>query len=308
MAAADFRVAERGALLGPAVHLDNGRVQVDRQRGCKVGWAGAARPQPGQQLAADRVELPHVGPLVRPQPRPDRRRRPRAVEQLAGRAGAQDGDVVDAVPTSQHRPDHRQRLGAAVHTVPGQAQALVDQPGQVEPLRQHRCRQQPRVRHQIRLIEAHRHPAQLVVCSHLSGALSAWSDQSVARPIVSAQGASARLRHAANDQPQPWIRVYGGRLQRCVQRVEPDESDLAQEVDVPGLPRLQRAGPPERRVDRWSSGVSAVHVLVCDPQVMSARPEQCRRGWSRPCSRPATTLRRRACACSPSDLVSPRAR
>ena len=41
-------------------------------------------------------------------------------------------------------------------------------------------------------------------CSHLSGALSAWSDQSVARPVVAAQEASARLRHVANDRLPRW--------------------------------------------------------------------------------------------------------
>ena len=74
--AADLGVAERGALLAAAVDRHDRGVQVDRQRPGQISWAGAGRPQPGQQLPADRVELPDVGPLVRPQPRPDRRRAP----------------------------------------------------------------------------------------------------------------------------------------------------------------------------------------------------------------------------------------
>ncbi len=64
----------------------------------------AGGPQPGQQLAGDRVELPDVGPLVRPQPRPDRRERPRPVEQRARSAGPEHGNVVDAVPAGEHDP------------------------------------------------------------------------------------------------------------------------------------------------------------------------------------------------------------
>ena len=129
--AADLGVAERGALLRAAGDLDDGGVDVDRQRRRQVGRAGAGGPGPGQQLPADRVELPDVGPLVRAQPRPDRRRRPRGVEQPGCAAGAQHRGVVDAVAADQHRPDHRQRLRPAVRAVLGERQPLVDQPGQV---------------------------------------------------------------------------------------------------------------------------------------------------------------------------------
>jgi hypothetical protein len=118
-----------------------------------------------QQLPADRVELPDVGPLVRPQPGPDRRRRPGGVEQRPGSTGAQPRDVIDAVPAGEHRADHRQRLRAAAGAVPRQVQPLVDQPGQVDPLRQHRRRQQPGVRHQIALIEGRGDTAQVMRCS-----------------------------------------------------------------------------------------------------------------------------------------------
>ncbi len=85
MVAADLRVAERRPLLLAAVHLDDRGVEVDGQRCDHVGRSGADRPQPGEELAADRVELADVGPLVRPQPRPDRRGRSSPVEQRAGR-------------------------------------------------------------------------------------------------------------------------------------------------------------------------------------------------------------------------------
>ena len=169
--AAYSRVAERRALLGPPMHRHDGRVDVDGQRRSEISRAGARGPQPGQQLTADRVKLTDVGPLVRPQPRSDRRGRPRPVEQGVGSAGPQHRDVVDAVSAGEYRTDHRQRLRAAVRAVLNQMQAPVDQPGQVQPLSQDRRREQPRVRHQIRLVEAHRNPAQLVICSHSASAL-----------------------------------------------------------------------------------------------------------------------------------------
>jgi hypothetical protein len=55
---------------------------------------------------------------------PDRRRRPRPVEQRRGGASPQHRHVVDAVPTSEHRPDHRQGLRTAVRAVPGHALCL----------------------------------------------------------------------------------------------------------------------------------------------------------------------------------------
>ena len=169
--AADFRVAERGALLAATVDRDDGGVQVDRQRRGQIGGSGPDGPQPLEKLAADRVVLADVGPLVRPQPRPDCRRRPGRVEQPARGAGPQHRDVVDAVATGEHRPDHAQRLRPAVRAVSGQLQPLVHQLGQADPFSQHRRRQQPGVRHQIPLIEAHRHPAQLMRCSHPASAL-----------------------------------------------------------------------------------------------------------------------------------------
>ncbi len=147
---------------------------------------------------------------MRPQPRPDRRGRPSAVEQGAGSAGPQDGDVIDAVPPGEHRADHRQRLRTAIRALPGQAQPVADQPSQVDPLGEDCCRQQPGIRHQIALVEGRGDRAEVIRRSHPSGALSAWSDCSVARPIVPAQRSSARLRHAANDH-----RHSGSGLGRC---------------------------------------------------------------------------------------------
>ena len=92
--AAYSRVAERRALLGPPMHRHDGRVDVDGQRRSEISRAGARGPQPGQQLTADRVKLTDVGPLVRPQPRPHRRRRPRRIEQRARRASPEHRGVI----------------------------------------------------------------------------------------------------------------------------------------------------------------------------------------------------------------------
>jgi len=92
------------------------------------------------------VELTDACPLVRPQPRPDRRGRPSSAD--------------------QHWPDHRQRLRPAVRAVPGQVQPPVDQTRDVEPLRQRCGRKQTGVRHEVRLVEGRGNATQIVVCSH----------------------------------------------------------------------------------------------------------------------------------------------
>lgn len=43
-----------------AKHLHDRRVQVQGQRGAQVGRTGAYCPEPGQQLPADHIVLPHV--------------------------------------------------------------------------------------------------------------------------------------------------------------------------------------------------------------------------------------------------------
>ncbi len=59
-------------------------------------------------------------------------------------------------------------------------------------------------RHQIRLIETHRHPAELVGCSHPSGASLLDPISPSQGPIVPARRASACLRHPATPQDQQW--------------------------------------------------------------------------------------------------------
>ena len=157
--------------LARGVDRDDRGVQIDRQRTRQITWSGTSGPQPGQQLPADRVQLPHVGPLVRPQPRPDRRGCPGVVEQRPGSTGAEHGGVIDAVTADQHRPDHRERLRAAVRALPSQPEPLVDQVAEPDALGQRRRRKQPRVRDKILLGEAHRDPGQVMRCSHLTDAL-----------------------------------------------------------------------------------------------------------------------------------------
>ena len=94
-----------------------------------------------------------------------------------------------ANPARQQRPDHRERLRAAIRAMSRQLKTLVDQPSQADLLREQRRRQQPRRGHEVRLIEADGHVAQIVRCSHSSSALSIRLMRSVARHIVPGQRA-----------------------------------------------------------------------------------------------------------------------
>jgi len=88
----------------------------------------------------------------RAQERPQRGRRPSALEQPAHRAVPQQIGPIDRVRPGDHRPDQRRDLQLRVHAaLARQRQMLGDQLGQSAPLgqRQH----QPRTRHQIRVIE-----------------------------------------------------------------------------------------------------------------------------------------------------------
>ena len=56
---ADFRVPERGSLLGVPVDLTDRRVDIDHQRPQRIR-PGPARPGPAEGFAVDRVELADV--------------------------------------------------------------------------------------------------------------------------------------------------------------------------------------------------------------------------------------------------------
>ena len=89
-------VAERSALLGPAVHLADERVDVDDQS--PITRAGACRPRARERLAQDAVELTDVPERKRAQEGPERRRSDDLVaEQPTGPAGPQHVAVIDAV-------------------------------------------------------------------------------------------------------------------------------------------------------------------------------------------------------------------
>ncbi len=249
MVAADLRVAERRALLAPTEHRHDRGVHIDRHRRGQVHRASTGLPEPDQQLPRHRIELAHVVPAEVAQPGPDRRRRPRHVEQHGQRTGAQQRGVIDAVPASHHRPDHRQRLRAAVRAMPGQPNPALDQPGQVDPLRQHRGWQQPSRGHQIRLVEADRHPTEIVRCSHLTGVLPGGSIGSFSKSNRPSQKDIRALRRAQA------IKLIGGsgltdtpgalrhrskiRWHRCVSRSARDEAAQAhgrRRVHVPDAP------------------------------------------------------------------------
>ena len=111
VAAANPGVAERRALLGPAVHLANERIDIDDQ--ALVARAGAGRPRPRQRLSQHPVELTDVPERKRPEERAQRRRRRDLMaEDRAGPPGAQHVAVIDAVRAERHRRDQRHDLAA----------------------------------------------------------------------------------------------------------------------------------------------------------------------------------------------------
>jgi hypothetical protein len=122
------RPSRTGTEASGASHSPTPRLRCGRRvtaNHARTSWiAGNSRTsQPDSDV------LPHVG-LVRGEPRADRRRGPRVVEQRPSRPGAEHRGVVDAVPAGQDRADHREGLAAAVRPVLGQQHTLVDQPWQ----------------------------------------------------------------------------------------------------------------------------------------------------------------------------------
>jgi hypothetical protein len=97
-------LAERRALLATAEDRHDRRGQIERQRSAQVSRSGAGGPQPGQQLTADGVVLPHVGPLARAEPLADRRRALVSSNSAPSRPGAEHRGVVDAVPAGRIEP------------------------------------------------------------------------------------------------------------------------------------------------------------------------------------------------------------
>ena len=143
-----------GALLGQAVGLADGRIEVDGEW-CVAG-SGPSRPGPGQQLAAHPVQLADMAPPEAAQEGPQGGRRlDRAAQGAGGPAGAQHVGVVDAVAPSQRRRNQGHHLVAGVRPARGAAKVemVVDQFGQAQAPGQGGRKEQPGIGHQAVIVE-----------------------------------------------------------------------------------------------------------------------------------------------------------
>jgi hypothetical protein len=134
--AEDLGVPVRGALLVVSVDLGDGRVDVDDQSA--VTGTGARLPRPGEEHPSGSVELADIAEGEGPQERPDGGRGHHVVsEDVAGRAGSEQVDMVDVVPAGGHGVDQGQQL--ASRTVPAgpvtEVDYLVDDSFDAEPVR-----------------------------------------------------------------------------------------------------------------------------------------------------------------------------
>ena len=157
-------VAPTGALLGVAVGLPDGVVDIDVDQPVRGGQQRRAPAQVDQQPRRGGVELPEVPEGEGPQERPERRRRARPGQQPGKRSVPQQPHVLDRVRPGDH-PRHdapdlavrgSSRRSRQVHTLPDQ---LV-QPGASGELQD---RNQPRARHEVGIVE---HRRRAVTDSH----------------------------------------------------------------------------------------------------------------------------------------------
>ena len=162
--AADMAVREVGAaFLSETVRLADGRVQIDRERlrsGSRTGGPG-----PGEQLAADAVELANVAPAEAAQERAEGGRRLDGEAQHPARAtGAQGVRVIDAVAAREGGHDERQELVAWVRPAGRRTEIEVplNELPQTELRGQGGRQEQARVGHQAVVVEAHTEPVEAV--------------------------------------------------------------------------------------------------------------------------------------------------
>ena len=143
-----------GALLGQAVGLADGGVQVDGQG--TVAGSRPGLPGLGQQLAAHPVQLPHVPPAEAAQEGAQGGWRLDRAAQGAGRPpGAQRIGVVDAVAARQRRRNQSHHLVAGVGPPRGiaEVEVLPDEFGQAEMQGQGGRKDQPSIGHQAGVVE-----------------------------------------------------------------------------------------------------------------------------------------------------------
>jgi hypothetical protein len=152
-----FQPADRGALLGVAVHLAVGGVQVDEHHLLGAGQQVDPLCELDQALAEHRIQLLHVPVGERPQERAQRRGSPHLVEQQAVPRVPQPVDVLDRVRSgdhpSQQRHHLRRRVGARTVRGVHDRQMIDDQLRQADLLSQRDHRNQSRVGHQTRVVE-----------------------------------------------------------------------------------------------------------------------------------------------------------
>jgi hypothetical protein len=153
--AADAGVAVvEGTFLGEAVRLADRRVEIDRE-GC-ISGSGSGRPGPGEEVAADGVELADVAPAEAAQERAQGRGcLDRATEDPGRPTGAKGVCVVDAVTTRERGHHEREELVADVRSTGRgtEVQVLIDEVAQAEVLGQGGRQEEPRVGHQAVVVE-----------------------------------------------------------------------------------------------------------------------------------------------------------
>ena len=165
-----------GALLGQAVGLADGRIEVDGK--WRVAGSGSGLPCPCQQLAAHPVQLADVAPAKAAQEDAQGGWRLDYAAESAGRpASAQRIGVVDAVAASQRGSDQRHYLVAGVGPARriAQVQALLYQLGKAEVQGQGGWKEQAGVGHQAVVVEGDLDAVGVVAWQHLLGAPSLGS-------------------------------------------------------------------------------------------------------------------------------------
>ena len=140
--------------LGQTVGLADGGVQVDGQR--PVAGSGPSRLGPGQQLAADPIQLADVAPPETAQERPQGGwRLDYAADGASRPAGAQHVGVVNAVAARQRGCHQGQHVVSRIRPPRRicEVNMVVDEFTQIQVLGQGDRQQQPRIGHQATVVE-----------------------------------------------------------------------------------------------------------------------------------------------------------
>ncbi len=199
------RVAVPGALLGVAVDLPHGVVDVDVGDLPGAGQQRGVRRQRGQEPGRHRIQLPDVAEGERPQERAQRRGCPHPGHQPAHAAVAQQVQIVDGIRAGDHPRHDRGNLHRRVRpTRARQVHVLGDQVVQPAALRQRQHGRQSRTGHQIRIVKPERDPLRGVQDSHLADALLPGDVEPSASPIVPAQKGIRASERAAD------LKIDGG--------------------------------------------------------------------------------------------------